>query len=202
MLNSVTRESSTPTLNQTIVDARLGCEEARNRLCEQFRGYLNTIASAQIGPHFRRKFDASDIVQMTLAEACEDFDQFSGDAQNLRSWLSRILVTNLIDLKRQFTTCQRRSLAREQGLGEIDIRSDQATASTILQKQERNDQLRVAVAHLPPCTRELLNLRHRDGLSFDQIGERLGISSAAARKRWSRTLAALREQLSRVESND
>src|SRR5262249_6973354 len=52
-----------------------------------------------------------------------------------------------------------------------------------------------AVAGLPEADREVLLLRHADGLSFAEAAALLGIDSAAARKRFGRALIRLQAAL-------
>jgi RNA polymerase sigma-70 factor, ECF subfamily len=56
----------------------------------------------------------------------------------------------------------------------------------------REDDLRRALAQLPPDRAEALLLHHVWGFKFDEIGKMLGIRAGAARVRASRGMAALR----------
>ena len=190
---SVKSNSSARISDKVIKDAQ-ACPDSRNHLFGQLRCYLHRHAENRTDLQMRRKVDASDVVQITLAEANKDFDGFVGDQRLLRAWVLKILVRNLIDAKRSFTKTQRRDVKREQSMP-VPLHGNAATASAILIERESEDQLRVAVANLPFRTRQLVELRHRDGLSFNEIGDQLNMSSAAARQLWSRTLRELKIQL-------
>lgn len=185
--------SSSETSDKCIENAQI-CSDSRNHLFGQLRCYLHRHAEAQTDLRMRRKVDASDIVQITLAEADKDFDRFVGDQKMLRAWALKILVRNLVDAKRSFTKTQKRDVNREQAML-VQPQSNGATASVILMEREREDQLRSAVASLPPRTRQLVELRHRDGLGFNEIACQLNMSPAASRQLWSRTLRELKIQL-------
>jgi DNA-directed RNA polymerase specialized sigma24 family protein len=55
-----------------------------------------------------------------------------------------------------------------------------------------------ATAALPPPDRDVIRLRLADGLAFDEVGRRLGVEPAAARKRFGRAL--IRLQLALTEA--
>jgi RNA polymerase sigma-70 factor (ECF subfamily) len=60
------------------------------------------------------------------------------------------------------------------------------------------DALRRSLASLTPGTRRVVLMHHVQGWSFREIGERLGIKSAAAKLRASRGMNALRSRVSRA----
>ena len=181
---------------EAIRNAR-ACPDSKNHLFQQLRSYLYWHAEAQTDLQMRRKVDASDIVQLTLAEANRDFEQFVGDQNLLHAWALKILIRNLIDAKRSFTKAQKRDVNRERAML-VHPYSKEATASAVLMERERGNQLRNAVASLPPKTRQLVELRHRDGLGFNEIGRRLNMSPEAARQIWSRALRELEKQLAEL----
>src|SRR5436305_14886278 len=47
----------------------------------QYRDWLRLLARLQIDTRFQGKFDASDIVQQTLLEACRDLPKFRGRSE-------------------------------------------------------------------------------------------------------------------------
>jgi len=66
-----------------------------------------------------------------------------------------------------------------------------------LEEAELSRELSRAIGTLSPPMREALVLRYFEGLSFEEIGERIGRNEAAVRKRYSRALADLRVALER-----
>jgi RNA polymerase sigma-70 factor (ECF subfamily) len=63
--------------------------------------------------------------------------------------------------------------------------------------REEIAQVEEALSELPQPLREAVILHAYQGMGHDQIAETLGISHAAARKRYSRALAEMGERLSR-----
>jgi RNA polymerase sigma-70 factor (ECF subfamily) len=52
-----------------------------------------------------------------------------------------------------------------------------------------------AVERLPPDYRRVLILRHLDGLTFPEVGERMGRSADAVTQLWARAIRRLRDAL-------
>jgi len=75
-----------------------------------------------------------------------------------------------------------------------------AGPETVVMAQAEADAVDAALAALRPDDREIIQLRVWEELSGPQIGEVLGISTAAAHKRTARALDRLATQLSRADS--
>ena len=63
---------------------------------------------------------------------------------------------------------------------------------SVADRAEQTLQLAAALDRLPRDYREVLTLRHIDGLSHEQIAKRLGRSNAATRMLWIRALEKLK----------
>jgi RNA polymerase sigma-70 factor (ECF subfamily) len=185
--------------------ARHGEEEARGRLLELYRNYLRLQARTLIGRTLQVRLDPSDLVQETYLEAHRDFPAFAGTTEaELLAWLRRILVRNLADQFKHHTA-QGRDVRREESLEAMLQRSsdslDQAlgtglsSASASSARREQAVVLADALAQLRPDDREVITLRHLEGLKFDEVAERMGRSSGAVRVLWSRALERLHRVL-------
>ena len=145
--------------------------------------------------------DASDLAQETLLEAQRDFGHFAGQTEReLVAWLRSILVRNLVDQVRR-QRAQKRGCARHQSLEALLERSSlsvhQALATGISSpssqatRREHAVLLADALAGLPNDYREVVVLRHLDGLKFEEIAERMDRSVGAVRMLWTRALEKL-----------
>ncbi len=180
--------------------ARRGDSEALGAVCERLREFLLLIADDGLGDDLRAKLGASDVVQQSLLEAQCEFDRFSGTSEaEFRAWLKRILRHNLIDSARRYHQTQKRDVTREisfdTGSRRRDLAGQQKTASSLMCRRETDEELLRAVTGLPQRSRQVIELRHRDGLSHAEIAEKLGISEVATRKLWSRAVEQLRQML-------
>jgi RNA polymerase sigma-70 factor (ECF subfamily) len=186
--------------------ARAGDGVARGQLLEQYRGYLLLLARLQIGRRLQGKTDAGDMVQETFLEAHRDFGQFQGESEGeLICWLRRILATNIANLTRHYLGTRRRDVRLERQLAaELDQSSrvlDGALVANLTppsQQAARREQavlLADALQLLPDDHREVIILRHLEGLTFPEVAVRMGRSLDVVKKLWPRALARLRRIL-------
>jgi RNA polymerase sigma-70 factor (ECF subfamily) len=183
--------------------ARAGDAAARGRLLEAYRGYLAFLARVQLGRRLRGKLDPSDLVQEAFLEAHRDFDQFRGNTEaELLAWLRQLLAHNLANQVRRFQGTRRRDVRLEQRLAAELEQSSQALEcglaaanSSPSERAERREQavrLAGALERLPADYRDVLLLRHFEGLSFPEVARRLGRTVDSVKNVWARALARLR----------
>jgi RNA polymerase sigma-70 factor (ECF subfamily) len=186
--------------------ARQEGEPALGRLLERYRAYLSLLARAQIGRHLRRRVDDSDVVQETFLAAHRDFASFRGTTEaELVAWLRNILAARLADLVRRHVKAKARDVRLQQSLaGDLD-RSSQALAFALAARGPSPSQeaarrelgvlLADAIQALPADYREVIVMRHLEGLPFAEVAARLGRSVDSVEKLWVRGLARLRQRL-------
>lgn len=166
-----------------------------------YRPYLKSLAESNLPAALQSKLDGSDLVQDTLLKGYSQLNQFQGTTENeLLAWLKAILENQLVDTER-FHQRQCRDVRREQLL-EQEV-SDQAndTGSAVLMRSERDALLRQRLDELPTDFRTVLLLRHEQGLSFPEIGERMSRSADASRMLWGRATIKLGELLASNDSS-
>lgn len=195
----MSRNSEDITWSELIQSAREGDDTALNEIWRQLRSYLLIFADQRLDEGLKGKLDASDVVQQSLLEAHRDFLEFHGESESeLKSWISRLVVHNLMDAGRRFRQSQQRSVNREVALTvetEFSLVKSSISASSILRRRETDDELLRAVSELPERSQQILELRHRMGMSHAEIGRELGMTEVAARKLWSRIVEELQERL-------
>ncbi len=186
--------------------ARKGDDRALGELLESHRAYLTVLARVQIGRRLQGKVDAADVVQDAFLGAYRDFAQFRGASEKeFLAWLRQILAFVLANLVRHYQGTQRRDVRLERQLAvELDRSSHaldrglvaaQSTPSQQAVRREQSVLLAEALARLPETWRDLLILRHLEGLTFPQVAERLGRSIDSVKKQWPRALAGLRHAM-------
>lgn len=157
--------------------------------------YLLLIASQHLGEDLQSKFGASDLVQQSLLEAHASRDQFRGQSeQHLRAWLTQIVRRNAIDQARRYRATQLRDTRREVSWSILSANSlvaSDATPSAAMLESERDRELLEAIEQLSPRDRAVIELRHKHGLSYVDIAEKLGISTEGVRKQWTRAIRRL-----------
>ena len=186
-------------MDHLIETVRHGDVEALGRLLEPFRDYLLLVANQELEPELRAKLGASDLVQETFLGAQRDLAAFRGRTESeWRLWLRGILVHLLANHRRQYRSTDKRRVDREVPLASTprcDWPAINPSPSTNLAAREVEAALLSALDVLTEHHRNVVLWHHRDGMPFEDVGQRLGISADAARKLWERALKALRREL-------
>jgi len=186
--------------------ARGGNEKALGQLLESYTRYLTLLARVQIGRRLQGKVDPSDVVQETFLEAHRQIANFRGNSEGeLVAWLRRILAGQIALILRRFLGTKGRDLKLERELAaQLDQSSEildgglVASNSTPSQHASRREQallLADALDRLPEDYREVIILRHLEGLSFAEVSQRMERSEDSVQKLWVRALANLRRSL-------
>ena len=183
---------------------RAGDGAALGMLLEAYRPYLTLLARVQIGRLLRGKVGASDVVQDAFLEAHRDFHQFQGgDERSFLAWLRQVLASVLANLVRHYVGTQARDVRLEQQLaaaldessavlgGGLAVLNGSPLAA--IERREQSALLAEALERLPEEDREVLVLRHLEGLSFPEVARRMGKTEDSVKKRWPRALLRLRQ---------
>jgi RNA polymerase sigma-70 factor (ECF subfamily) len=182
--------------------ARAGSREALGEALQACRHYLLLVARKEFDQTLRTKGGASDLVQETFLKAHCHFGCFRGESEReLLAWLRQLLLNNLASFRRLFLA-GRRDVGREVTLGGRDstspghqIRGHGPSPSEQAIGRERDASLRRAMGRLPDDYRLVLDLRHSENRSFEEIGQSIGRSANAARKLWARAVEQLQLEL-------
>src|SRR3954447_15134192 len=193
--------------------ARAGETDALGELCALYRNYLRMIVRTGLGPKLRERVELSDVVQEALVEVVRQCPQFTGQNEAaLVGWLRRLVGQKLADLGRYHSRAKRGAGGSalpldapwEAGGGGdsqpagrlLDMLAlSQTSPSEAASRRELIVLLADALADLPGTEAEVLWLYHADGLSFEAIGERLGLSRKSIRGIWARGLKNLKRSL-------
>ena len=200
-------DSAVINIENWLSQAQGGDNDALGRLLGAHMNYLKTLAYAQMDDRLRRRVGASDIVQETLLEAHRDFLHYVGKSPaEFSGWLRMILINNLKRAIESHLLAAKRDLRRELSIDEIKGRTDQSAArletflatqnSSVCSQIQRHEslvRLSDAIARLPEEYRQVIILRHIQGMAFKDIAERFYKSSGAIRMIWMRAIEKLRE---------
>lgn len=193
--------------------ARAGDQDALGQLLVGYEGYLALLLRARLGPDLRSKVDPDDVVQATFLDAHRQFDQFRGQTeQALTAWLRTILAGQLARIARQYLGTAARDARLERQI-QVDLDNSSqaidlglaANASTPSQHAARREHavlLAEALDRLPAQYREVIVLRHVEGLAFADVADRMRRSEDSVQKLWVRGLARLRQALEKSIEHD
>ncbi|MCI0639207.1 MAG: sigma-70 family RNA polymerase sigma factor [Gemmataceae bacterium] len=197
------------TLEQLIQAAKTDGDAALGPLLESYRTYLRLLARVEIGRRLQGKVDASDIVQDTFLEAHRHFAGFQGTSEpQLVHWLRQILAARVANLVRHYFGTQGRDVRLEQQLAADLDNSSRAFGQELVAsltspslnaaQREQAVLLADALERLPQDYREVIVLRHLEGLTFPQVAERMERTQDSVEKLWLRALARLRQVFGEV----
>lgn len=193
--------------------ARAGETEALGELCSLYRNYLRMIVRTGLGPRLRERLELSDVVQEALVEVVRQFPQFTGQNEAaLVGWLRRLVGQKLADLGRYHSRSKRTGAGStlpldapydvggtrpsEGGGRLLDMLAlSQTSPSEIASRRELVVLLADALHALPDSEADVLWLYHAENLSFEAIGERMGLSRKSVRGIWARGLKRLKRSL-------
>ncbi|MHC4483464.1 MAG: RNA polymerase sigma factor [Planctomycetota bacterium] len=182
--------------------AQDGGESALNQLCKVYGPRVLWIIRLRMGREIRSKLESMDLVQDALMSALKDLGTFEHKTEgDFLRWLSRIAENRLRNQLQRFHANKRdirkevrlngyRPTVEDSFVAALDI-VDTTTPSAIMSKREDLDKLAKAIDVLKPEYRQVIVLTKIEGLSYKEIGEKLGKSSEAVRKLVSRALEEL-----------
>ncbi len=192
-----------PELARLLEAAREGDAPARDELFRQLRTYLLYIANDQMADLLQAKMGASDIVQQSMLRAAERFAEFRGNTgAEFKGWLRTILLNETRLVHREFRT-EKRDIRREVSLPAAGVADPPATkfppepADPNLTPRahaladEQAGVVRILIDQLPEDWRTIVHLRNWEGLSFQDIGNRMNMSTSGVAKIWYRALVEI-----------
>ena len=138
----------------------------------------------------RNEQDAQDVVQEAYLRAFRSFGGFHGS--NGRAWLLTIVRnTSYTWLKKNRAVDFTTPFDEEMHTTE----HDSASPATILEHSGDAELIREAIDELPAEFREILVLRHQEGLSYKEIADVVQIPPGTVMSRLARARAKLKEYL-------
>jgi RNA polymerase sigma-70 factor, ECF subfamily len=188
---------------ETLTSARAGDPDAADRLFARVRPWMQILARTQLGRYLQPKSDPSDVVQVALLEAVRALGQFRGESEaEFLAWLRQVLANAIRHEARRFAGTAARDMGREESLdrelaessarlGSVLV-ADGSSPSAGAERAEARLELAALLARLPEEYRDVIVLRNLEGLSHEEVAERLGRSVGAVRMLWIRALARLR----------
>ena len=179
-----------------------------NRLIEQsfleFHTQLVRLATQHLNPVLAQRVTPEDVVQETFLAACKRVNYFEANPEvPVYCKLRKLLFQTLSDLDRKHLQAQKRDAYKELCVGGDTTASAAQVnwnmfADTLtnplskLTRQERYGLLQTVLEHLSENDRQILELRHFDGMSNADCAAVLNITPKTASIRYVRALERLR----------
>ena len=129
--------------------------------------------------------DAEDMAQEAFLKAYNSLPGFRGDSR-FSVWLYRIVSNVCLDQLRKKSKRPTVSLSMEDEDGEetqLDLPDTAQSPEEALEKKLTREAVRRGLAQLPEDARQILLLREIQGLSYEEIGEALGLEAGTVKSR-------------------
>jgi RNA polymerase sigma factor (sigma-70 family) len=168
---------------------------------QKYRPVLKSIVAKKLDKELGQKFDGSDVIQDVLNTAQANIDELSTKRPNeIRGYFRRVLLTKIEDLRRRFLKSEKRDIRRE--LTKQEISSDEfreiagvyGSPLDLMIDEEHFRQVKAAVEALPDEIQNVLTWRFEHGMTFEEIGGRIGRSKDDVRMLIQRCIARLKKQ--------
>lgn len=204
-------DSSTPDIDDVdrlLQAAATGDQSAWGDLLTRYRARLRTMVALRIDRRLQGRLDPSDVVQDAFLSASLQLAEYAkAPTIPFYLWLRLITGQKLTQLHRHHLGTKQRDAGREISLfaGAAPGASSAALAaclmgddprpSEVFARAERALRLEEALNRMEPLDREILAVRHFEGLSNGEAAQALGLGESAASKRYVRALVRLRQIL-------
>lgn len=173
---------------------------------ERHRDRLCLLIDRHLDGRLRRRIEAEDVVQEAMLEAFLRIDDFLDQTGvSVWVWLRFIACQRLLQLRRYHLAAKRRDVRREVQLGSTrdplsssgqvlpvsSCLSRETSPVDLVLRVELRERLDLAFVGLTVLEREIVKLRHFDGLTNTEAAEALAIDESAASSRYGRALRKL-----------
>lgn len=191
--------------------ATLGEEAALAELFARNRGRLRQMIRLRLDRRLQGRVDPSDVLQDAYVDLAAKLPEYAGrPAVPFFLWLRLVVGERLLRVHRHHLGAAMRDAGREISLhrGALPEASSASLAAQLLGQMtsasraalraEMQVQLQEALNGMDPIDREVIALRHFEELSNDETAAVLGLSKAAASKRYVRAMLRLKAAIGGV----
>jgi len=169
-------------------EALKGKERGFQKLLEKYRGPVYSLILRMV----RNEEDAEDLAHEAFLRAFRSLFQFNPE-YSFKSWILKIATNHAIDFLRRKDPplLSLEDLPQEGSFIAVETK----TPETELGEKEREELLEEAIASLPLSLRMPLLLRHREGLTYEEIQEILNLPLGTVKTRIHRAREMLGKRL-------
>jgi RNA polymerase sigma-70 factor (ECF subfamily) len=194
-------------ISSLVQRARNGDERALSELFREYQPRLVRMIELRLDSSLRRRLDPADVVQESWVEIVRRLPEWAAQtALPFHVWLRLMTAQSLAQAQRRNLGANMRDAQREVSMHEsragvsavnaADAFLASATSPTLAaRREELRERVLAALEELDAIDREIVALRHFEGLTNDEAAAELAISPDAASKRFLRALVRLRPAL-------
>lgn len=184
-------------LAQLLNEARGGNRQALSVLLDRLRPEMRQRAHARLGHRLLARLDGSDIAQEIYLRAWRSFSDLRGDTVgHLLAWLEGIFENVITDCRRRHGAVKRDAARDVTGDGLFcSLMGDGTTPSHGAVRNEQQARMVEALQRLPSDQQQVFQLRVFEGLTFEEVAKRVGVSEGNARVLLLRARNRLKSEL-------
>ncbi len=200
-------------VDEMINKARVDGNEPLGRLLQLYRNYLSILATTQLNARMQARVSPSDLVQEAMLAAHRDFEQFRGHSEReFLGWLRQILINCLHHAIATHVTAKKRDVRCEVSIDQVNAALERSAVnmancladagpspSAIVRQREQSVALADQLARLKPQYRDVIVLRNLQGLSFNEVAERMDRKPGSVRMLWLRAMEKFKEICEPIE---
>ena len=198
--------SSNPgNIDDLVRRAAAGEEAALVELFSGYRSRLERMIRLRLDRRLQGRIDPSDVLQDAYIDVAEKLPEYAlRSAPPFSLWLRMVVGERLLRIHRHHLGCAMRDVSREISLhpGAFPEASSASLAAQLLGqmtsasraalKAEMRLMLQEVLNAMDPIDREVIALRHFEDLRNDEVASILGLTKAAASKRYVRAMLRLK----------
>lgn len=156
-----------------VKDALKGDQRAYQKLTEKYRRPLQFHVSKMV----KESEQVEDLVQEALVKAFDNLESYNTNYA-FSTWLYRITTNHTIDYlrkKKLKTTSIDKPIKTGDGELTIELPDDDAETDRAIIKRQRKKIITAAIKNLPDKYRTVIEMRHIEELSYQEISEQLDL---------------------------
>lgn len=182
--------------------------DAAAELFTRYEDRLRRMIHVRLDKRLYGRVDAGDVLQEAYLEVSRRTDEYlANPAVPFYVWIRQLTSQVLVDLYRQHFGAKMRDVRQEVRLAAAGspIAPDSLAAQLIAGwtspsqaaiREETYAELQQALSEMDEIDREVLALRHFEGLANGEVAKILGLQKTAASNRYIRALTRLRKAMS------
>ncbi len=156
-----------------VKSALKGDQRAYQKLTEKYRRPLQFHVSKMV----KESEQVEDLVQEALVKAFDNLESYNS-SYAFSTWLYRITTNHTIDYlrkKKLKTTSIDKPIKTREGELSIELPDDDAETDRAIIKRQRKKIITAAIKNLPDKYRTVIEMRHIEELSYQEISEQLDL---------------------------
>src|SRR3954449_5561416 len=192
------RVAGAPTDHDLVAAVRRGDDRAFETLYERYHRRIAGYIYGMVGDYGRAEDIAQDVF-MSALRRMRDTDRPIA----FKPWIYEIAKNACIDQFRRSRRAEEVSYDADEGLGAADygrLTSGDATPDVAMERRQDLDHLKGALGGLSEAHHQILVMREFEGLSYREIGERMGMTRPSVESTLFRARKRLSEEYEELVS--